>query len=356
MQAAHLLRVRRPDDAVALLRRLVATDPEDAAAHHLLAAALLEGGQAADAVGAAERTCALAPDAEWAHRVRSQALLAAGRGREAIDAAKQATGCDPAVSGAWITLAIAEADAGSKKRALAAAERARAIDPEDAAVQRTLAYVAIKRRKWLDAEEHAQIALREEPDDPLALNYLGVALMRQGRGDEAVPFFASASRANPRRGAARHNAIAAVGGGLGAIAVVQIGRVASREYSDSPVFLAILAIGGIAVGVTALRGHLRRKRLGIEYPKASREQMRAIQRERNEQLRFRPEEASLITVLVLLVMALAICAGGIAVFIAAQSSPDRLPWTITAIVLGGLGGFLAVQAAIGLARRSRAPR
>jgi tetratricopeptide (TPR) repeat protein len=353
---ARLLQLRRGAEAEAVLRRFLATEPEDAYAHHLLAAALLEEDRAAEAVGAAERAAALAPEAEWAHRIRSTALLASGRKREAVSAAAEATRCEPESPEAWISLALAEAEGGSGRRAEAAAARARALAPESAAAANAQAFVALKQRKWLDAEEHAHFVLTSTPDDPNALNYLGIALMRQGKTREAVHFLGSSARADPRSANPRRNAIAAVGGGIGAIALLQVMRVASFNYADNPLLWVVYVVAVVVIAVPVARGYLRRKRHGIEYPKATREQMRELRRERNEQLAFRPAESSVFTLVALVVVACALVVGGGSIFVAAQGSPDRLPWTIAAFIVIGLGAFLIVQSVVGLTRRSKTPR
>ena len=356
IHATRLLQLRREAEAETVLRRHLSADPDDAHAHHLLATALLGLGRSGEAVAAGERACALAPEDASAHRIRSSALLAAGRERDAVSAAAEATRLAPDSPESWIALAVAEAEGGSGKRAAAAADRARAIDPESVFAMNAQAYVAIKRRKWLDAEEHAHAALTTSPEDPDALNYLGVALMRQGKTREAVHFFGASATADPRRHNPRRNAIAAVGGGIAAIAALQVIRVVSFNYSDEPLLWLLYGIAAVAIAIPVVRGYLRRKRLGIEYPKATREQMRALRRERNDQLTFRPTEASVLTLLALLLIAAALIAGGTAVFVAAQSSPDRLPWTIVALILAGLGAFLTVQSVLGLTRRSKTPR
>ena len=72
--ATALLDLNRPERAVELLRRVIASTPADAHAHALLASAYLQLGRHQAALGAATTAAALEPDVADGHRLRAIAL------------------------------------------------------------------------------------------------------------------------------------------------------------------------------------------------------------------------------------------------------------------------------------------
>ena len=77
---------------------------------------------------------------------------------------------------------------GNSRLYLAAAEyrRTLALNPEDAYAILGLGRLALRRRRWAEAENHLQQALARQPDLVDAHRALGEALTRQGRRREAI--------------------------------------------------------------------------------------------------------------------------------------------------------------------------
>ena len=75
----QLIRLRRSEEAVVVLRTAVALDPEKAALRALLSAALLDSGQPQEALAAAEDALLRDPDSKDGHLGRAAALLALDR-------------------------------------------------------------------------------------------------------------------------------------------------------------------------------------------------------------------------------------------------------------------------------------
>lgn len=95
-RAAALSDVGRHPDAEALLRRALATGPEDAVLQAGGPHVLLGLGRSTEALERAERTIALAPEVGYGHALRSIALgTDLRRRREAVDAAGEAVRLDP---------------------------------------------------------------------------------------------------------------------------------------------------------------------------------------------------------------------------------------------------------------------
>lgn len=199
-RAGALSEVGRHADAEVLLRRALATDPEDPSLHAAIAQVLLLQERAEEALGHARRAVALAPEVAFAHALLSTVLSTdLRRRRDAVDAARTAVRLDPEEPFAHLTLARASLRSRWFPEALDAAERAVALDPEDADAHglRGAALMAAGRAE--DAEAAFREALRLEPGDGDALHDLGLAVSVQGRErqDEARGLFVDAARADP---------------------------------------------------------------------------------------------------------------------------------------------------------------
>lgn len=97
-------------------------------------------------------------------------------------------------------------------RALIAAKRYNeamidlSLAEESAEVRNLMGLVALKRRKFKQAEHYLRRALELEPDSYEATNNLGLAVARQrGRRREAIEIFTRAAELNPSGGAAHDN-------------------------------------------------------------------------------------------------------------------------------------------------------
>lgn len=143
---------RRPDLAIAELRRLLVEDPDHAPAHALLAQ-LLAGQRDFDgALAEARLAVAAAPDLPFAHHA----------------------------------LGVVHFERDEYPEATAALERAIELDPEDADHHAMLAQVLIPQKRWSDALVAAEAALELDPQHTGALNLRSMALVRLGRKDEAA--------------------------------------------------------------------------------------------------------------------------------------------------------------------------
>lgn len=87
--------VARHSEAVPVLQRAIAAEPEDATARCMLAACLLNLGRHAEGASMAATAIPLNPDSGWPHRIRSIALRDMGKTREALAAAKEAVRLEP---------------------------------------------------------------------------------------------------------------------------------------------------------------------------------------------------------------------------------------------------------------------
>ena len=205
--------------AEAAARQLIAEQPADAQAHHLLGLALQQRGDLAGAGAAFERASQLGPERADFHVSRAMVASQLRRHDAARDALNEAVKQDPNQLMAYISLAhmalaasdLAQAEQhlrfaerinpehphvltvrgqmllaqGDGQGALAALSRAGQAAPEDAMVQGTLGLALLGQRHFAFAEQALRNALQAN-DNARGLRYALVqALLAQGRNDEA---------------------------------------------------------------------------------------------------------------------------------------------------------------------------
>lgn len=152
-QRAHLLfEQRRYDMAADELRLVLGSDPDDAAAHALLALCLLQ----LDDLDDAER--------------EAQAAIAA----------------DPELPFAYRALAAVRMQKEDHEAAAAAIDEAIRLDPDDVDHRGLLAQIRLAQRRWQAALDACNAGLELDPHDTDCLNLRAIALSRLGRGAEAV--------------------------------------------------------------------------------------------------------------------------------------------------------------------------
>jgi Flp pilus assembly protein TadD len=243
-RARALCELARFDDAVPLLRRAVAAEPQNAGAWCLLARAELGRHHDEDAFQAAGTALSLAPDDEWPHRLTSVALGRLGRHEESLAMARAATRVAPYAWPAFVQLAHAAALSGRSGRdeALAAARQAVMLAPHEAESHLALGAVARARKRYKEAESAFRTALAIDPQHSAAHNELARLHLRKNRFAGAASLadaaggFTNAVRANPGADASRRN--------LDLVIRVFLCRVAYLIFLDA--YLAGYALSGSA--------------------------------------------------------------------------------------------------------------
>lgn len=156
--STHLARARlllaqsRPADAERELLPALATSPDNAEVHAILALCRLRLKRPADALQSATAAVGLSPDWAFTHYIH----------------------------------AIVLRELGQHKPALAAIAEAIRLDPDDADHFTAQASIHLQSENWSAALASADTALRLNPEDNNAANLRAMALVRLGRKDEAV--------------------------------------------------------------------------------------------------------------------------------------------------------------------------
>ncbi|MFN4176974.1 tetratricopeptide repeat protein [Phenylobacterium sp.] len=169
-QSAAALRAGRHEEAVRLLRELVALDPGDWAGHTNLGVALRAVGRIAEAVAAHEAARRLKPDAPAVLNNLGNALLALDRMAEALEVF----------------------------------ERVVALTPDSPLGHRHRGLTLIRLERFADALESLRTAVSLAPQDAQAHLLLGQALVALNRHREALAAYDRSIALDPRQATA-HN-------------------------------------------------------------------------------------------------------------------------------------------------------
>ncbi|HSS82817.1 MAG TPA: tetratricopeptide repeat protein [Reyranella sp.] len=251
--ARNLIGVGRAADAVTVLHQALASSPQDADLHCLLAHANIAMHRPKEALHAATQGVLLAPEEEWAHRLQSIALRQLGRNDESVDAANEAVRLQPESGYARKNLSEAYLAASKIDDAYLQALETVRLMPDSADSFDVLGRALIRKRMYMEAEANFRRALELDATDAVAHNNLGVALQRQGRSVEAVNAFNAAARIDPSFETARQNLFSGTKFLFGGGSVVFLGYLVIRLAVAANLAHSSTAFG-VVVGVVALVG------------------------------------------------------------------------------------------------------
>jgi putative PEP-CTERM system TPR-repeat lipoprotein len=227
--AMTLLAEGRTDEAEQVIRR-VRGDEAEVTRAAFEAIALMQRGQPTEAVAAARSVAGRYPDAAWSQNLLGSVLLAAGEFADARVALLKAVTLDPDDSAALSNLARVEQLLNNTEAAIDAWRRILTADPANFEAGAWLARLEIERGNVPEAlkilepfrgrSSRAQLlvgailldrgeiergralgeqALAAEPDNPEALNLVGLAGLAGGQPKEAATSFRRAVELQPTR-------------------------------------------------------------------------------------------------------------------------------------------------------------
>ncbi len=210
-RANALCELRRFTEAAELLHQTIASNPENAEAWSLLAAAELGAGNDEACLQAAETAISLDPESEWPHRLASAVLRRMDRIGESIHHAREAVHIDPNSWPAFIELARSLTyNKSDLNEAREAAAQALALAPDRAATHLAAGVVAAASKDRAGAEAFFRKALSIEPENTTAHNELArMQTKRQTRINptglaNAASGYATSIRIDPQADQSRH--------------------------------------------------------------------------------------------------------------------------------------------------------
>lgn len=196
-EAFALFRAGRLGDAESAYRRIVAREPGNAGALHLLGFILATTGRRDEGMPLLDRSIAAAPRNAAFLDNRAQVLMQAGRDAEALRDLQLATGVDGGSATMWLHLSQAARRVGDRAAAGGAIARALAIDPANGAAAYHDGLLRLEGGDYAGAEASLRALLARDPRNVPALNNLGVVLRETGRADEAMASFQRAAATDP---------------------------------------------------------------------------------------------------------------------------------------------------------------
>ncbi len=174
----------RPHAALALLASAVREVPENAYLHRAISKALSQLDRFDDAIVSAELAIKHKPDGWLMHTALALAYINAYRHRDAVTPALAAVRLEPNASypHAWAGEALR--GAGMLADALERAESASKIAPERH--RPLMGRVLFSLQRWRESERECERSYRQYPEDAYVVYVHGLALLAQGRADEAA--------------------------------------------------------------------------------------------------------------------------------------------------------------------------
>jgi Tfp pilus assembly protein PilF len=193
-----LLELRRPAEARAILEPLVASDPRDASAIAMIAECLLGEGNNRGAFDTARRAAASAPDDVTVLLRCASVGRRAGFPDGAATWAKKALVLDPTSVNAHNLLSLVEIDLDRPASALHHAEIALRQRPDDPDLRVAYAMALNVSGEPVRAAQHYEEVLRAEPAHPYALNNLAAIRLQNGDVGSAGALWTRVLAVDPR--------------------------------------------------------------------------------------------------------------------------------------------------------------
>ena len=209
-RALLLYQQSRHELAEAELRQSLASDPDDAYAHALLALCLAQREQFKDATHEARQSIHLGPDFPFAHYAHARVLYDRNHHQEARAAIEEAIRLDPEDADYYSLLAGIHFDEKRWPEALNAAEQGLQFDSEHAGCTNLRAMAMVKLGRKTEAGATIDAALAKNPDNALTHANQGWTLLEQGEPKKALEHFREALRLDPENEWARNGVVEAL--------------------------------------------------------------------------------------------------------------------------------------------------
>ncbi len=200
-RAEALLELNRASDAIPILLKILASDPQNFYATCSLSRCYYDLTDYEKALEFAEKAITISPDNEWGHRLRSLTLGELNRKKEALKSALASVKLAPDDPSALLCLVNAQVECTKLDEAKETAKKLLEISPDTEESQITAGNVHLSLREYYLAEKHFREALRINPTSYYARNNLGVVNLKRNiedeYGDYTIDDFAEAVRLDP---------------------------------------------------------------------------------------------------------------------------------------------------------------
>lgn len=181
IRAEHLTEIERWKEAIPLLLKFLAHDPQHYQANCYLSLCHYYLDEFDKALEFAEKAIASEPEEEWGHRLRSIVLSKLGRKKDSLKSAEEAVRMAPEQAYSLQTLAFSYLEANKIRKAKEIGEKMRENFPESDATFFVLGNIHLQSGNPYEAENCFRESLRFNPNNSLARNNLGVAILEQER-------------------------------------------------------------------------------------------------------------------------------------------------------------------------------
>lgn len=196
-KAIALHRSGRLTEAMRLYQEVLAAEPRDFPARHLLGVVHAQQGRNEDALREIDAALALLPDDAEAHLNRANVLKVMGRSDEALAGYARALEARPGWPQAENNRGTVLRDIGRHQEALAAYDRALAASPDYAEALNNRGIVLQDLKRPAEALEAYDQALRRVPNFAAAFNNRGSVLLEMRRYSDALSCFDRALQLRP---------------------------------------------------------------------------------------------------------------------------------------------------------------
>ncbi len=183
--------------AAQLYQQILASQPDDPDALHLLGVLHHQQGQNARAVELIGRALAVRPDAATFHASLASACIALGQNERAAECCRTALGLQPDYFEAHNNLGLALAGLNRREEAIEEFQAALRLRPDFAVTHHNLGLALHALRRFEEALRAYRRAVELAPAYPPAQADLGRLLVDMNRAHEAVPYCREAIRRRP---------------------------------------------------------------------------------------------------------------------------------------------------------------
>ena len=191
--------------AKSIYLQVLAGEPENVDAWHLLGMLMFAAGQTAEAIECVERAKSLAPAQPVVLANLGLVYRAAGDLPKASAALESAVQLEPGSSNNWNSLGTVFLEQRQWQAARKCFEQALSLEPGFSTATMNLANLAQQRGEYHSAAKVYRELLCERPDDPMLLTNLGEAMRGVGNSQEAVGILQQVLDRNPAMVEARLN-------------------------------------------------------------------------------------------------------------------------------------------------------